>query len=355
MRFWMSLGLAIGVFAKSTAEQPIGVDLSKPAGAGTCESRELARSIAPLGQSQRWREDAVAARAGEEQAVAARGRSTPFAQQTAAISPATLDAYFRLETARLRQTALEPYETAEQWSQARPILRQQLLSMLGLDPLPEKTDLRAKVTGVHERDGVRVENILFQSSPGLYVTGNLYLPVEHEGQLPAILYVCGHGGVKKNGVSYGNKVHYQHHGAWFARHGYVCLTIDTLQLGEIEGDSSRHVSLRHVVVVEPRLHAGRRRGLELHPGAGLSASRGRKSIRERIGVTGRSGGGAYSWWIAAHRRTDSRRPCRWRASPTCRTTSSTAASKATATACTWSTRTAGTIRWWPRWSRRGRC
>ena len=22
---------------------------------------------------------------------------------------------------------------------------------------------------------------------------------------------------------------------WFARHGYVCLTIDTLQLGEIEG------------------------------------------------------------------------------------------------------------------------
>ena len=24
-------------------------------------------------------------------------------------------------------------------------------------------------------------------------------------------------------------------GAWFARHGYVCLTIDTIQLGELEG------------------------------------------------------------------------------------------------------------------------
>ena len=56
-----------------------------------------------------------------------------------------------------------------------------------------------------------------------------------EEKLPAILYVCGHGGVKKDGVSYGNKVHYQHHGEWFARNGYVCLTIDTLQLGEIEG------------------------------------------------------------------------------------------------------------------------
>ena len=43
------------------------------------------------------------------------------------------------------------------------------------------------------------------------------------------------GWVKKNGISYGNKTNYQHHGTWFARNGYVCLMIDTLQLGEIEG------------------------------------------------------------------------------------------------------------------------
>ena len=36
-----------------------------------------------------------------------------------------------------------------------------------------------------------------------------------------MLYVCGHGRVKKGGVSYGNKVHYHHHGAWFARNGYA--------------------------------------------------------------------------------------------------------------------------------------
>ncbi|MCH8859145.1 MAG: hypothetical protein IID54_06135 [Proteobacteria bacterium] len=36
--------------------------------------------------------------------------------------------------------------------------------------------------------------------------------------------------MKKNGISYGNKTHYQHHGGWFARNGYVCLIIDTLPL-----------------------------------------------------------------------------------------------------------------------------
>src|SRR5438046_3148089 len=75
----------------------------------------------------------------------------------------------------------------------------------------------------------------FQSLPGLYVTANLYLPKNLTGQAPAILYVCGHGPVIKNGVSYGNKVSYQHHGAWFAQNGYICLIIDTLQLGEIQG------------------------------------------------------------------------------------------------------------------------
>jgi len=38
---------------------------------------------------------------------------------------------------------------------------------------------------------------------------------------------------------------YQHHGGWFARNGYVCLTIDTVQLGEIEGLHHGTISLQH--------------------------------------------------------------------------------------------------------------
>src|SRR5207247_9085606 len=50
-------------------------------------------------------------------------------------------------------------------------------------------------------------------------------------QLPAILYVCGHSGKGRDG----NKTAFQDHGMWFASNGYVCIILDTLQLGEIPG------------------------------------------------------------------------------------------------------------------------
>ncbi|MCH7726715.1 MAG: acetylxylan esterase [Planctomycetes bacterium] len=170
--------------------------------------------------------------------------------------------------------------------------------MLGLDPLPKRTDLKATITGRAEHDEFIVENLHFQSRPGLYVTANLYLPKKIDKPLPAILYVCGHGRVKKDGVSYGNKVHYQHHGAWFARNGYACLTIDTLQLGEIEGI--------HHGTYNYKMWWWINRG---YTPAGVEAwnclraldyLQSRKEVDpDRIGVTGRSGGGAYSWWIAS--------------------------------------------------------
>ncbi|MFH1264223.1 MAG: acetylxylan esterase, partial [Planctomycetota bacterium] len=145
-----------------------------------------------------------------------------------------ISAYFREETARLADDCLADVQSLDEWKTRRESYHRELLEMLGLDPLPERTDMKATVTGTTDHEEFTVEKLHFQSRPGLYVTGNLYLPKDATGPVPAILYVCGHGGVKKDGVSYGNKVHYQHHGSWFARHGYVCLTIDSLQLGEIE-------------------------------------------------------------------------------------------------------------------------
>jgi dienelactone hydrolase len=206
--------------------------------------------------------------------------------------------YFRAETAKISDACLREIKTLDDWNAKKGEYRRQLLEMLGLDPLPERTELKATVTGRVEAEEFVVEKVHFQSRPGLYVTGNLYLPKTVTEPLPAILYVCGHGPVKKDGISYGNKVTYQHHGAWFARHGYVCLTIDTLQMGEIEG-----------------IHHGTHRyGMWwwLNRGytpAGVEAWNCVRALdyletrpevdKEKLGVTGRSGGGAYSWWIAA--------------------------------------------------------
>ncbi|HWB08486.1 MAG TPA: acetylxylan esterase [Pirellulales bacterium] len=206
--------------------------------------------------------------------------------------------YFRTETRGLAKRCLADVHSLEDWTSRRAGLRRQLAEMLGLDPPPERSDLRAAVTGKHETDWFTVENLHFQSRPGLYVTGNLYVPKGLDKPAPAVLYVCGHAQVKKNGVSYGNKVHYQHHAGWFARNGYVCLVIDTLQLGEIEG-------LHHGTYRE-RMWWWNARG---YTPAGVEAWNCVRALdylqsrpevdRERLGVTGRSGGGAYSWWAAA--------------------------------------------------------
>lgn len=206
--------------------------------------------------------------------------------------------YFAAETAKLRDNCLADIKTLDDWKAKRGEYRRQLHEMLGLDPLPEKTDLKPVITGKIEHDDFVVEKLHFQSRPGLYVTGNLYLPKKIEKPLPTILYVCGHSVVKIDGVAMGAKAGYQHHGAWYARNGYACLTIDTLQLGEIEG-----------------IHHGTHRyGMWwwLNRGytpAGVEAWNCVRALdyletrpeidKTRFGVTGRSGGGAYSWWIAA--------------------------------------------------------
>ncbi len=208
--------------------------------------------------------------------------------------------YFEQRTIQIEESFLEEVGSKDDWNELKETHREQLWYMLGLSSDLPRADLKATVTGKLDGDGFIVEKLHYQSSPGLYVTGNLYLPAarKKDEKFPAILYVCGHGRVKKDGVSFGNKVHYHHHGAWFARNGYVCLTLDTIQLGEIEG--------LHHGTYSKNMWWWVSRG---YTPAGVEAWNGIRGIDylqsrpevdpERIGVTGRSGGGAYSWWVAA--------------------------------------------------------
>src|SRR6202453_3561953 len=145
-----------------------------------------------------------------------------------------IEKYLAAETDKLAQKFLDGARTIDEWKQNRPRHHQEYMDMLGLWPIPEKTPLKATVTGTVEAHGVVVEKIHFQSKPGLYVTANLYRPKNAgsaDRKLPAIVYVCGHSYRGRDG----SKSAYQEHGFWFANNGYVCLTLDTLQLGEIPG------------------------------------------------------------------------------------------------------------------------
>ncbi|MBT5322892.1 MAG: acetylxylan esterase [Verrucomicrobiales bacterium] len=206
-------------------------------------------------------------------------------------------AYFKDQTDRISAKSLSEIKTIEDWNVRKKTYSRQMHEMLGLDPMPPRTPLKATVTGKLQHAEFEVWKVHFQSKPGLYVTGNLYVPKGIEKPAPTILYVCGHGRVKKDGVSFGNKVHYQHHGIWFARNGYVCLVIDTLQLGEIEG--IHHGTYNH------DMWWWNSRGYSSASVEAWNCIRALDYLetlkfvdKNRFGVTGRSGGGAYSWWIS---------------------------------------------------------
>jgi cephalosporin-C deacetylase-like acetyl esterase len=205
-----------------------------------------------------------------------------------------IEGYLARRTDEVNKRFLGGAKTLEEWQKSRPRLRQEYLDMLGLWPLPEKTPLKATITGTVDRGDVVIDLLHYQSKPGLYVTGNLYRPKKAEGKLPAVLYVCGHSGRGRDG----NKTAFQDHGMWFASNGYICLIIDTLQLGEVAG-------IHHGTYNQGRWWW---QSLGYTP-AGVECWNGIRGIdylvsrpdvdADKIAVTGISGGGASTVWIAA--------------------------------------------------------
>src|SRR4051812_1879928 len=231
---------------------------------------------------------------------APKSKMAPAPEQTRAT--ADIQQFFRRTTQRLADACLADVKTVEDWQHLRPQLRQQLFDMLGLAPLPERTPLHPTVTGMLDGGTFVVEKLHFQSRPGLYVTANFYKPkpagMNPAARLPTILYLCGHGNVRSGAISYGSKTSYQHHAAWFARHGYCCLVFDTLQLGEIEG--IHHGTNRYGMwwwVSRGYTPAGVEAWNAIRA---LDYLESRPEVdAKRIGVTGRTGGGISPWWTAA--------------------------------------------------------
>jgi dienelactone hydrolase len=85
-----------------------------------------------------------------------------------------------------------PPATKEVWDARRQALREQVLVATGLWPPPEKTPLNPVVHGKIDRDGYTIEKVFFASTPGHYVSGNLYRPKGDAGKRPGVLFAHGH-------------------------------------------------------------------------------------------------------------------------------------------------------------------
>ncbi|RZL53674.1 MAG: hypothetical protein EOO93_20730 [Pedobacter sp.] len=102
-------------------------------------------------------------------------------------------------------------------------VRQKFKSVIG--ELPQKANLNAKITGVIQKDGYKIEKIVYQSFSNHRVTANLYLP-NGKGKFPSVLLFCGHEDLSKATLSY------QQTAILFAKNGFVVFVIDPISQSE---------------------------------------------------------------------------------------------------------------------------
>jgi dienelactone hydrolase len=91
--------------------------------------------------------------------------------------------------------------------------------------LPERTQLKAQITGTLEGKGYRVEKIVLETRPSFHLTANLYLP-DTPPPWPAVLVPCGHS---HEGKAVGQ---YQLICMLLARHGMAAMCYDPIGQGE---------------------------------------------------------------------------------------------------------------------------
>ncbi|MBL9171553.1 MAG: acetylxylan esterase [Verrucomicrobiales bacterium] len=200
--------------------------------------------------------------------------------------------YLSREAQKITDGALADLPNPTALRRLLPQKRRQYFEMMGLDEecLQRRMPPTVTVTGVVERPNYRIEKLYYESVPRLFISGNLYVPNHLAGPAPAVLYVCGHA---KNQRHY-----FQAHARRFAELGFVCLIAETIEAAELEGS-------HHGCYNKGWWHWYSRgytpAGVELLNGIrALDLLAARPEVDPaRLGVTGMSGGGAASWWIAA--------------------------------------------------------
>src|SRR5262249_53011930 len=94
-----------------------------------------------------------------------------------------------------------------------------------LGPPAPVVEADVHVTGKIAGDGYRIENIVFRSRPGLWVTANLYVPEKPAGKMPGIVIIHSHHNPK-------TQAELQDMGMTWAKLGCAVLIMDQLGHGE---------------------------------------------------------------------------------------------------------------------------
>ena len=175
------------------------------------------------------------------------------------------------------------------WEKRRATVRTGILEGAGLNPLPKKTPLNPLRHSKRAHDGYTVENVAIETTPGLFLCGNLYLPAKPPESMAAILAPHGHARDKN----------YTGEGRYRPDHQYRCATLARMGAAVLSYDMIGYADSRKI-------------GWNHNHGDQVLRLQTWNSIRavdfvltlpgvdpERIAVSGASGGGTQTFLLTA--------------------------------------------------------
>ncbi len=190
------------------------------------------------------------------------------------------ECFSEAEAAKKLEDFAAQFHTRDEWQARAEHIRHGILSGLKLARLPPPCPLKPIRHSLHKEDGYTVENVAFESLPGFWVTGNLYLPVEPKAPMPGVL--CPHGHLADNRMVEQT----QKRCAALARMGAAVFAYDMVGYGEStpvdhhHSETARLQTYNSMRVVDYLLSLG--------------------NVDEtRLAVTGESGGGTQTFLLAA--------------------------------------------------------
>ena len=201
-----------------------------------------------------------------------------------------------------RRLIVEELKTRDDWVGRQAELKKILAELVG--EFPARTPLNPVITGKLKGDGFTVEKLYFESRPVFYVTAALFLPTAGKGRLPAILYCSGHH------LSSFRVDVYQTTVLNLVKKGFVVLAIDPVGQGErieylgADGkiDENIDATLQHSFPGTQSFLSGFS-PINYFIWDGIRAVDYLISRKEvdpaRLGITGQSGGGLQTVYIAA--------------------------------------------------------
>ncbi len=200
-----------------------------------------------------------------------------------------------------RSEKIKAISSLSDWQKRQKLIQETLTDVVGA--FPDKTPLKAKITRVVNKDGYKVENIIYESQPGYFVTSALFIPdVIKDVRAPAIIYCSGHS--DSGYRSYTNII------LNLVKKGFVVFAFDPIGQGERlqyfnpeKGKSSmKWPAWEHSYTGAQLFITGNTlaRNFIWDGIRAVDYLLTRKEVDQtRIGITGRSGGGTQSAYVAA--------------------------------------------------------